>query len=199
MITEKILLVLYWFGTHILLFAFRSFLLWRDTGINPVVFEKKDDAHDFNGQVFRFVFVLSFFTIALYAFGGKWYEYLLPIWYLEAPYLKIIGWALMIIPIPFVFLAQLQMSDSWRIGIDKKNETDLIETGLFRWSRNPIYLGIFVAHLGFFLVLPNALTLLYVVLSFVTVQVQVRLEEAFLKEIHGSEFLAYCERVRRWI
>lgn len=199
MFTEKILLLLYWFGTHALLFAFRSYLLWKNTGINPIVFEKKDDAHDFNGQVFRFVFVLSLLTILVYAFGGKWYEYLLPIWYLELPYLKVIGWTLMLVPIPFVFLAQLQMANAWRIGIDKHHSTDLVKTGLFRWSRNPIYLGILVAHLGFFLLLPNALTLLYMVLSFVTVQIQVRLEEAFLLETHGQAFEAYCQTVKRWI
>jgi protein-S-isoprenylcysteine O-methyltransferase Ste14 len=51
------------------------------------------------------------------------------------------------------------MGASWRIGIDSANATELVSKGLFSVSRNPIFLAIRLALLGFFLVAPNAATL----------------------------------------
>mgnify|MGYP001490612632 CR=1 FL=1 len=66
--------------------------------------------------------------------------------------------------------------------------------GVFRLSRNPIFLGMRLTLLGLFLVIPNAVTLAVLVLGNVLVQVQVRLEEAF-----GEVYARYREQVRRWI
>lgn len=199
MSVEKYALVIYLLSSHLLLFAFRSWLHWKKTGSSPITFQKNDDAHDFNGGVFRFLMLLPFMAIGMYIAGAEVYQYLMPIWYLEVYYLKVVGWGLMILGMPFAFIAQLQMGNSWRIGIDARQKTALIQTGLYRYSRNPIYLGILLAHLGFFMVLPNVLSFLYLVLSYTTVQLHVRLEEAYLKEKHGVQFLEYCEKVRRWL
>jgi protein-S-isoprenylcysteine O-methyltransferase Ste14 len=51
-------------------------------------------------------------------------------------------------------IAQYQMSNSWRIGIDEKNKTELVTKGIF-YSRNPIFLGMIISILGIFLILPT--------------------------------------------
>jgi protein-S-isoprenylcysteine O-methyltransferase Ste14 len=91
------------------------------------------------------------------------------------------------------------MGESWRIGIDDAPKTRLVNTGVFGISRNPIFLGMIVTLFGLFLVMPNALTLLAVVLGVVVINIQVRLEEEFLKTTHGDEYARYIRRVRRWI
>ncbi len=53
--------------------------------------------------------------------------------------------------------------------------------------------------LGLFLVVPNALTLLVLVVGVVLIQIQVRLEEEFLARTHGEEYEQYRQQVRRWI
>lgn len=164
-----------------------------------MTFDQKDDAHGFNGKLFKFIALLELVIIGVYSFGGDWYTYLLPFWYLEHPLLKTIGWILLHGALIWIFIAQIQMSDSWRIGIDKKHKTDLITRGLFSISRNPIFLGILIADLGLFLVLPNAFTLLVVVWSYSTIETQVRLEEAFLREKQGVLYKHYCKKVSRWI
>ncbi|WP_312992107.1 hypothetical protein [Chryseobacterium flavum] len=55
--------------------------------------------------------------------------------------LKYLGISLMVLAFIWVFIAQIQMKNSWRIGIDDELKTPLITHGLFRFSRNPVFLG----------------------------------------------------------
>jgi protein-S-isoprenylcysteine O-methyltransferase Ste14 len=112
--------------------------------------------------------------------------------------MKIIGWILLILSLILVWIAQSHMRDSWRIGIDEENKTDLITTGFFSLSRNPIFLGIMIANVGLFLALPNAFTLLIVSLSTISINTQIRIEEEFLSQEFGATYSAYQKRVSRW-
>ena len=179
-------------------FFLRSYLLWKRTGVNPLTFNKTDDAHGYNGKVFTFISLLEFVVVFIYAFTNEWYQYLLPFWYLEHDYLKYIGCGLLGLSLILVWVAQSQMANSWRIGIDEKNKTELVTNGLFSVSRNPIFLGIMFANVGLFLVIPNAFTLLIVSLSTVSINTQIRLEEVFLKRSHGKVYQDYLNQVRRW-
>ena len=73
--------------------------------------------------------------------------------------------SLLFISILLVWIAQSHMRESWRIGIDEINKSELVTSGLFSYSRNPIFLGIMIANFGLFLILPNAFTLLIISLS----------------------------------
>lgn len=190
-----IFLIIYFF----LVFFLRSYLLWRKTKINPFTFSRGDDAHGYNGKIFSFISVIEIVVVAIYAFNNSWMNILLPFWYLEYEILVIIGWVLLFISLIVVSIAQTQMANSWRIGIDENNKTELVTKGFFSVSRNPIFLGIMIANIGLFLVLPNAFTLLIISLSTVSINTQIRLEEAFLEKEHGKEYSNYKQKVRRWI
>ena len=180
-------------------FLLRSYLLWERTGINPLTFNKTDDAHGYNGKVFTFISLMELLVVFIYAFMDEWYQYLLPFWYLEHTYLIYMGWVLLVISLILIWVAQSQMQNSWRIGIDENNKTKLITNGLFSVSRNPIFLGIMIANMGLYLIMPNAFTLLIVTLSSISINTQIRLEEAFLKQSHRVEYENYLTQVRRWL
>jgi len=91
------------------------------------------------------------------------------------------------------------MGNSWRIGIDAGDKTQLVQHGVFRWSRNPIFLGMRVTLFGFFLILPNVMTFATLVLGEALMQIQVRLEEEYLRRTHGEEYRKYCQQTRRWL
>ena len=91
------------------------------------------------------------------------------------------------------------MRDSWRIGIDRETETELVTTRLFGISRNPIFLGMILSLIGLFFVTPNALTLIFLILGYILIQIQIRLEEEFLIEQHGQAYKEYKQKVRRFI
>lgn len=182
-----------------LIFFLRSVILWKRTGINPLTFSKTDDAHGYNGKVFTFISIVEFVVVFIHTFKSEWYQYLLPFWYLEHSYLQYIGWGLLLLSLVLVWAAQSQMANSWRIGIDEKNKTELVTNGLFSISRNPIFLGIMIANIGLILIIPNAFTLLIVTLSMVSINTQIRLEEAFLESRHGKDYQDYLNQVRRWL
>jgi protein-S-isoprenylcysteine O-methyltransferase Ste14 len=48
-------------------------------------------------------------------------------------------------------------------------------------------------------VIPNAVTLLIFVLIVVLINIQVRLEEEYLKSSHGEDYVRYQRTVARWI
>jgi len=182
----------------LLVFVFRSVLLWKRTGINPWALNNTNDAKGFIAIIFKVIAVLAFTSVSFYVFGGNLYDYLMPIWYLECDGMQIAGWIIMHLSLVWIFTAQLQMKDSWRIGIDEKNKTELVTNGLFQYSRNPIFLGVILSNLGLFLVIPNLGTLLVLALSYFSIQIQIRLEEEFLQKQFGNDYLVYCKTVKRW-
>lgn len=95
-------------------------------------------------------------------------------------------------------VAQSQMRSSWRIGIDSETKTDLVTHGLYRFSRNPIYLGVLLGFGGLFLVTPNVLTAFFLIFGYAMLDVEIRLEESHVRGMHGDVYDAYCKRVRRW-
>lgn len=193
------LLFIYLIIYFLFVFVIRSVLLWKKTGINPLTFTKSDDAHGFNGKVFTIISYLELIIVGIYAFKNEWYEYLLPFWYLENEVVIKVGWAFLFLSLVVVWIAQTQMANSWRIGIDEKNKTKLVTSGFFSISRNPIFLGIMIANVGLFMVIPNAFTLLIISLSTISINTQIRLEEEFLQRQFGNEYVEYMEKVRRWI
>ena len=180
-------------------FFWRSYLVWKRTNVNPVVFKGSDDAHDFIGQVFKLLFAGIVATVAVYCASERFYQYLTPIAWLERRELRVTGVAALLLSLAWTVLAQAQMGESWRIGIDQEHRTPLVRRGVFRFSRNPIFLGMMLTLLGLFLVIPNALTLLTFVMGVVLIQIQVRLEEEFLSRTHGEEYAEYKLHVRRWL
>jgi protein-S-isoprenylcysteine O-methyltransferase Ste14 len=195
----RIVLPLYLLAFFLVAFVWRSFLVWKRTGVNPYVVGQKDNAINFIEGVYRVPLVLLAVVTVAFAFFPAVYQYATPLVWLEHAGAQIAGLALLGAALVWTAVAQAQMGASWRIGIDEERQTELVKRGLFKVSRNPIFFGMRLALWGFFLTLPNAFTLLATVLGDVLMQAQVRLEEEFLRRSHGEKYEEYCREVRRWI
>jgi protein-S-isoprenylcysteine O-methyltransferase Ste14 len=78
--------------------------------------------------------------------------------------------------------------------------SSMVTGGIFRFTRNPMYLGMALILAGAALGLGNALALLGpVVFAAWITRFQIRPEERALELLFGAEFRDYCARVRRWI
>ncbi|HNO92670.1 MAG TPA: isoprenylcysteine carboxylmethyltransferase family protein [Anaerolineales bacterium] len=195
----KIFLPIYFLLFFGLAMFWRSYIAWKRTGINPYKLGNGDTVHDFVGKLFRLTLIVAALIVFVFSFLEGYYHWLSPIIWMNSSMLIIIGIALLVLALIWVLVAQLQMGDSWRIGIDEKSESALVQHGLFGVSRNPIFLGMLVMLVGLLLILPTAATLTVSALGFVLIHVQVRLEEDFLAEKYGENYRKYQMSVRRWI
>ena len=90
-----------------------------------------------------------------------------------------------------------------RLGTPLKpfeESTVVVTTGIFRFTRNPMYLGMVVGLLGVAILLGSLVSFLPVPVFVMIIHVQFIVhEERFMEELFGAEYLAYKRKVRRWI
>jgi protein-S-isoprenylcysteine O-methyltransferase Ste14 len=92
------------------------------------------------------------------------------------------------------------MGESWRVGVDPGERTELVTAGPFALVRNPLYAGMIPFFIGIALLVPNALTIAGAVLLVVALEIQTRLvEEPYLRGVHGSAYADYAARVGRFL
>ncbi len=83
---------------------------------------------------------------------------------------------------------------------EPQRASTLVTSGVFRFSRNPMYLGLLLLLIAWGLVVQNVAA--FVVLPAFVIYMsryQIRPEERALASLFGSDFDAYRQRVRRWL
>ena len=99
-----------------------------------------------------------------------------------------------------VIAAVLTMRDSWRAGVSETDKTDLVTSGVYRFSRNPAFLGFDLVYLGLLLMFFNwALCALSCFAALMFHLQIVNVEEAFLLSAFGDEYLEYRKHVGRYV
>jgi protein-S-isoprenylcysteine O-methyltransferase Ste14 len=193
----KIFLPLYFILYFGVAFLAKTWIVAKRINKNPLVLPKDDSAYGLIGRYFKITLIALFIYVMVYAFTDS--DIFLPVDLLEQSTFLYIGLFLLLFSLIWTIIAQAQMKDSWRIGIDHETKTELVTTGLFSVSRNPIFLGMIVSLFGLFLTTPNALTFLFFILGYVLIQIQIRLEEEHLVEQHENDYLNYKHRTKRLI
>lgn len=175
--------------------------IWRVkhlSGLNAYVLRNDDTAHGYVTKTIRFCLIsLLLFSISI-NLSPSILDYLGTIKSF-ANIRNIIGITLIILAAIWGGIAQWQMGKSWRIGIDFNHNTDLIDYGLFKYSRNPIFLSIIIMLMGFFIIYANIISAIILTAAIISIQIQVRFEEDFLFSKHSQTYSAYREKVRRWL
>ncbi|MEE2930838.1 MAG: isoprenylcysteine carboxylmethyltransferase family protein, partial [Pseudomonadota bacterium] len=84
--------------------------------------------------------------------------------------------------------------------IDVSRAETLVTSGLFRLSRNPMYLGMLLILIGGVFWIGNwAACLAPAIFVFMMTELQIKPEERALKDKFGDAYIGYCKRTRRWI
>jgi len=115
---------------------------------------------------------------------------------------EVISWVgvfLCFVGLVFLLLSLVSFGESFRVGIDIERPDRLVRTGVFAFSRNPIYVAFGLVLLGQFLVFPNWIMLVYLAVGTWLFHRQVLREEEFLRKRYGQEYAQYCNRVRRYL
>jgi protein-S-isoprenylcysteine O-methyltransferase Ste14 len=78
--------------------------------------------------------------------------------------------------------------------------SELVAAGAYRFTRNPMYVGLTLAHAGLALALGKAWPLPLLALPWAAMSwIVIPFEEARLRDTFGHAYVEYCHRVRRWI
>lgn len=163
------------------------------------LFRRKNIDMDGTPPIGRAVFYLSKYLIVFI-----WGAMVLQCWGVDfslaniPPVLQLFPVCLWVFGFTLLFMGRMGMGDSFRIG-SPQERTGLKVNGLFRFSRNPMYLGVYSTLLASVLYTLNPII---VIVGAFIVWVHHRIvlaEEEYLKKEFGVEYLDYCSGVRRYI
>lgn len=93
--------------------------------------------------------------------------------------------------------ATITMKDSWRVGIPEER-TVLVTNGIYKWSRNPAFVGFDLLYLSMCLLFFNILLLIVSVWAAVMLHLQILQEEKYMKDTFGSDYITYMKHTSRY-
>ena len=114
--------------------------------------------------------------------------------------LNMMGLIGLIVSVMF-FLSGFNLFKSYKEDPNPTSDTNrLIKTGIFAYTRNPIYLAFVLFNFSMFLVFENVMYLLSSLGLFIWINNYViKAEEDYLKNKFGDEFVRYSRAVKRWL
>ena len=99
-----------------------------------------------------------------------------------------------------IFLVSvLCMKDSWRAGIPDKDRTKLVTTGIYRYSRNPAFLGFDFMYVGLLLMYFNLSMLVVSAFAIIMLHLQILQEERYLTENYEDSYREYRKHVFHYL
>jgi len=167
-------------------------LLMRRTGIKAMKFGKTDK---------RDLFIPPFALLYFYLVFAAAFDFP-TVSRQEFFHSETVSWAgvlLCLAGLLLMLLSLLSFGKSFRVGIDSDNPDKLVTSGIFAFSRNPIYVAFWFVLLGQFLLFSNWVLLIYIVAATWLFHRQVLREEEYLRSHYGQQYAEYCDRVRRYL
>jgi protein-S-isoprenylcysteine O-methyltransferase Ste14 len=150
------------------------------TTIHPVFF--------YSGKISGYMVWIQFFSSS-FPFTDFWHP--------SFGYIKIFSYISVCLGLILIILSLIHLGRSTRLGLPTE-KTALKTNGLYRFSRNPMYLGFDLLTLGSILYLANWLIFFAGIYSIVIYHFIILGEEKFLAQRFGSDYAAYQDKVRRY-
>jgi len=134
----------------------------------------------------------------LYIFDARSVVWFGRLAFLDSDVAKGLGIAFSTVGVLVGIAGEVVLGEQFRVALPREN-TKLITTGIYRYTRNPCVLGVDLFVLGTLLIAPSLLALLAVVLNLIGYHLKVQAEEQYLLQTHGAEYEAYCARTGRFL
>lgn len=116
----------------------------------------------------------------------------------DAAWLRAAGAALIVAGLALDIAGLTALGESWRLGVDEHAPGTLVTSGVYRLTRNPIYLFFNLFFTGVFLVNGTVGFLVFALFAAGNLHLQVLAEERFLERVHGERYREYRRRVGRY-
>lgn len=115
------------------------------------------------------------------------------------PFIKTIGFVLVTLGFLLGISALIAMKNSWRVGVKHEQKTDLVTSGIYRFSRNPYFLSYNILIFGYILIFPSPILAILYILLVIVFHKMILEEELYLKTVHGSNYLEYQKKTNRYL
>ena len=113
--------------------------------------------------------------------------------------IRIAGVTITTLGVVAFIVSVLQMKDNWRAGVQREEKTELVTTGIYSISRNPAFLGFDLMYIGIVITFFNWYLCVATCIVMVLFHLQiVNVEEDFLIEAFGDEYIKYRKKVCRY-
>ena len=93
----------------------------------------------------------------------------------------------------------ITMKNSWRTGIPSEDNTEFISNGIYKISRNPVFVGFDLMYIGICLLYCNVLTIIFSLFAIIMLHFQILQEEKYLEKTFGEKYITYKNKVFRYI
>lgn len=163
--------------------------------------QKSADVSDKKGPAVKFPPPLLFVLCTL--LGGfmdyHWHIALAKVGLLN-DLLNLVGAALLVLAVVIVLVAFYTFYKAKTHIEPWKPTSNIITTGIFAYSRNPIYIAMSLVPMGLGFIFSSFWILISLLPALVAVYfVAIKKEEAYLEQKFGEEYLQYQQKVRRWL
>lgn len=111
--------------------------------------------------------------------------------------LRSVGIVIGLIAVLFFSLATNTMKSSWRVGIPEE-KTSLITNGIYKWSRNPAFVGFDLLYISVCLMFFNIPLFIVSVWAAVMLHLQILQEEEHMHKMFGEEYDDYRKQTLRY-
>ena len=188
--------------------AFLTLVVWRTVNllirskVNPLTFSPVRKGKSGILEVLLFAGVNLWAMAVVFcslSLEGPMFAWPCSVRLLDAMPAKLLGITLILCGFVTFVLALGALGNSWRLGIDENHPGLLVTTGIYSYSRNPIYLFFDLYFLGTFLVNGSLFFLIAAVLVALNLHHQILQEERFLASAHGATYEAYFAGVARYV
>jgi len=108
------------------------------------------------------------------------------------------GLAIASVGVIIFVIAMYTMRDSWRAGIPEKDKIELVTKGIYKFSRNPAFLGFDLMYIGLLIAFFNWIHFAFVVFAVTIFHLQILQEERFLTLNFGESYIKYKNNTPRY-
>ena len=179
----------------IIIFSLTLFVTYKRLGKIP------PHKHDFRTFSLASLSIIWIIVTGLIALFPKLGVYIIIIEFMLDPLVVLLGALFSVLAIILMFLGFFSMGDSFRMGIPDTIEAQspkLVISGIFRYIRNPGFLGLDFAVCSTFLLAPSIVTLILMISTWILFHLQILDEEKFLLKVHGEKYIEYKQLTGRY-
>ena len=112
--------------------------------------------------------------------------------------IRVVGIIMGILGVLFFAFASITMKKSWRVGIPEE-KTELVTSGIYRFSRNPAFVGFDLVYLSICLMFFNIPLLVVSLWAAVMLHLQIIQEENYMQCVFGEEYDLYRKHTMRYL